>query len=113
MLVLLSTLAFAEDLPGKASFTQFCVTCHGESGAGDGPAGAALNPKPRDFTSAEFWAQDGVNEDYLKALISGGGASQGKSPLMPAWGPVLGDDKVAEVAAYVMTFKPADEADAE
>ncbi len=31
-----------------------CFTCHGNEGKGDGPAGAALEPAPRDFTNPEF-----------------------------------------------------------
>lgn len=35
---------------GKTAYTTTCVACHGEKGDGNGPAGAALNPKPRDLT---------------------------------------------------------------
>ncbi|MCZ7582047.1 MAG: c-type cytochrome [Deltaproteobacteria bacterium] len=38
---------------GKAVYLQYCAACHGESGKGDGPAGAALNPKPRNFNDPE------------------------------------------------------------
>ncbi len=31
-----------------------CFTCHGMEGKGDGPAGAALDPSPRNFTNPEF-----------------------------------------------------------
>ena len=34
-----------------------CATCHGEAGKGDGPAGAALNPKPRNYTDKEGWCR--------------------------------------------------------
>lgn len=39
---------------GKKAFATSCVACHGEKGTGDGPAAAALNPKPRNFTKEEF-----------------------------------------------------------
>ena len=35
---------------GKKLFTQMCVPCHGDKGKGDGIAGAALNPKPANYT---------------------------------------------------------------
>jgi high-affinity iron transporter len=38
---------------GATVFAQNCSTCHGASGHGDGPAAAALTPKPADFHSAE------------------------------------------------------------
>lgn len=34
---------------GKQIFAQNCVACHGMSGAGDGPAGKSLDPKPANF----------------------------------------------------------------
>jgi high-affinity iron transporter len=34
---------------GARLFAQTCATCHGPTGHGDGPAAAALNPKPADF----------------------------------------------------------------
>lgn len=35
---------------GKSSYASTCVACHGEKGDGAGPAAAALNPKPRNFS---------------------------------------------------------------
>lgn len=32
-----------------------CMTCHGQSGAGDGPLAASLNPGPRNFHHHGFW----------------------------------------------------------
>lgn len=42
---------------GKKLYTQMCVICHGVKGKGDGMAGAALNPKPANFTSAVVKAE--------------------------------------------------------
>jgi mono/diheme cytochrome c family protein len=39
---------------GKASFETNCATCHGDRGLGDGPAGAALDPKPRNLVKDAF-----------------------------------------------------------
>ena len=36
---------------GKQIFTTTCVPCHGPGGHGDGPAAAALNPRPANFSS--------------------------------------------------------------
>ncbi|MDQ2702783.1 MAG: FTR1 family iron permease [Pseudomonadota bacterium] len=45
--------AQAPDLAGAAAlYQQSCATCHGANGAGDGPAAAALDPSPIDFTDA-------------------------------------------------------------
>lgn len=39
---------------GRASFERNCSACHGEKGAGDGIAAAALSPKPRNFATERF-----------------------------------------------------------
>jgi mono/diheme cytochrome c family protein len=44
-------------LDGKKIFDQNCVSCHGDEGLGNGPAGASLNPKPANLTSKEVQEQ--------------------------------------------------------
>lgn len=39
---------------GKASYQTNCAACHGDSGKGDGVAGGALQPKPRNLVSGKF-----------------------------------------------------------
>ena len=74
-----------------------CTVCHGKLGKGDGDGSAALEPKPRDFTSPEWQAE--VTDDHLKKIIVYGGAGVGKAPTMPA-NPDL-DAKPAVVAELV------------
>jgi high-affinity iron transporter len=38
---------------GSRLFAESCATCHGATGHGDGPAAAALKPRPADFHSDE------------------------------------------------------------
>ena len=45
-----------------------CAGCHGETGLGDGPAGAALNPKPRDFSKTAEYKQ-GTSVEEVAASI--------------------------------------------
>ncbi|HSO38328.1 MAG TPA: c-type cytochrome [Labilithrix sp.] len=66
----------------EAVFNERCAACHGTSGKGDGPASAALNPKPRNYTD-KAW-QAGVTDEQLRKTITLGGAAVGKSPIMPA-----------------------------
>ena len=42
---------------GKNIFQSQCNVCHGEKGKGNGPAGAALHPKPADLTSEKVSQQ--------------------------------------------------------
>ena len=56
---------------GKELYTNTCLACHGEKGLGDGVAGAALNPKPRNFTSADGWKNGRKLGDMFKTLKEG------------------------------------------
>jgi mono/diheme cytochrome c family protein len=87
---------------GKKLYGQFCATCHGQSGKGDGAAAAALNPKPRDHTDKEYMSK--LSDEDIFKTVKNGGASVGKSPLMPAWGATLKDDQIQDVVAYVRTL---------
>ncbi|MBI3629406.1 MAG: cytochrome c [Candidatus Rokubacteria bacterium] len=97
--VLLPTVAQANGEKGKTLYGKYCVACHGESGKGDGPAGAALKPKPRDLTDKAY--MDSVKDEYLAAIIQKGGPAVGKSALMPAWGAMLKDDDVRDVVEFI------------
>jgi mono/diheme cytochrome c family protein len=62
-------------------FESRCSTCHGAQGAGDGPASAGLEPKPRNFRDAAW--QRSVSDAHIEKIVQYGGAAVGKSPLMP------------------------------
>jgi len=62
-------------------FATVCATCHGADGTGNGPAAAALNPKPRDYTDAKWQAS--ITDELLKETILKGGQGVGKSAMMP------------------------------
>jgi mono/diheme cytochrome c family protein len=74
----------ASDPVAEASeiYVNRCTVCHGETGKGDGAGSAALDPKPRDFTSPDW--QSSVTDDHLTKIIVYGGAGVGKAPTMPA-----------------------------
>jgi len=106
----LPSLAAAGDAAaGKAPFTANCASCHGETGKGDGPVGAALDPRPRDFSAGAFKfdtdgdGKPGTDADLTK-VIRNGGAAFGGSPLMAPW-PTLSDAEVSNVIAYIRSLK--------
>lgn len=87
---------------GAKIFAQYCETCHGKTGKGDGPTGKSLNPHPRNFTKpSEFKSK---NDEEAFKVINKGGASMGLSPLMVAWGSVLKEQQIWQVLAYVRSF---------
>jgi mono/diheme cytochrome c family protein len=95
---------------GKVLFETNCATCHGTSGKGDGPVGAALQPPPRDFTKADFKfdtdkdGKTGTDAD-LTNVITNGAAAYGGNALMAPWGH-LPPAEIQDIIAYVRTFHP-------
>ncbi len=61
---------------GKNVAQVNCVTCHGATGKGNGPAAVALNPKPADWTSARV--QDESDGELFWKISNGRCA-------MPPW----------------------------
>ena len=94
----------AGDAAGAEAYTTYCASCHGATGAGDGPVGAALDPKPASFVDAAFW-NDTRTDEHLAKVIKEGGPAVGLSPLMAPWGAVLDDAKLAAVIAHLKSLK--------
>lgn len=86
---------------GRAVFAEHCAACHGPRGAGDGPAAAALDPRPPDLRA------------HHVALHTAGDLfwwiTHGKPP-MPAFGGTLGVDARWNVVNYVRALSAADAA---
>jgi mono/diheme cytochrome c family protein len=80
----------------KKTVETNCVTCHGASGKGDGPAAAALPPpKPADWTSAKVQSE---SDAILFCKISEGRGA------MPPWKHLPEKDRW-EVVNYIRTLK--------
>lgn len=96
-------IAAAKGTPGEQLFSERCALCHGAGGRGDGPAAAAMNPKPRNFTD-KAWQTATTDEALRKAIVEGGTAV-GKSPLMPP-NPDLATNAelLSSVAAHVRSL---------
>jgi cytochrome c553 len=90
---------------GETTFKTFCNSCHGDKGDGQGPAGAALDPKPTNFTDPANSAR--LTDEWVYKMVKDGGAANGRSPLMVAWNASLNDEQIRDVSAYVLKFKPA------
>lgn len=82
---------------GAGIFKSNCSMCHGTEGHGDGPAGEALDPRPKNL--AEL--QNEVNDDYLFWRISEG--KPGTS--MVAWKGILKEEQIWSVVTFLHTLK--------
>ncbi len=77
----------------KQQFATKCATCHGPDGHGNGPASAALNPKPRNFHDKSQMA--GLTDaDLVHSITMGKGA-------MPKWGGVLTESQITALVAHI------------
>lgn len=90
---------------GKKTFTTVCASCHGNEGKGDGAAGVALNPKPRNFLDPNGW-KNGRKFVEMYGTLQKGILTSG----MPAYDYMPAEERVA-VISYVhslMTDYPKD-----
>ena len=78
---------------GKEQYTAVCQACHGEKGLGDGPAGAALNPRPANLQTAVKETADA----YLFWRVSEGGSMAPFKSSMPAQKGVLKEEQIWQV----------------
>jgi cbb3-type cytochrome c oxidase subunit III len=76
---------------GKTTFNTFCVACHQPEGVGKPGVAPSL-------TSPEFLAS--ASDDFLRTTISNGRPGTA----MVAWKPVLGEQKIDAVIAYLRSF---------
>jgi cytochrome c oxidase cbb3-type subunit 3 len=85
----LATEARAMEI-GRNLFLNNCATCHGSDGGG---APGFPNLTDRD------WLWGGDPERVVETV------SNGRTGVMPAWGPVLGNQGVEDVLAYVFSLQ--------
>ena len=82
---------------GAEVFRNNCEVCHGPQGHGDGPAGASLDPAPKNLPELSTIVAD----DYLFWRISTG--KDGTS--MVAWKGVLTEEQIWQVISFIHTLQ--------
>jgi mono/diheme cytochrome c family protein len=89
---------------GQELFTEHCASCHGAEGRGNGVGARFLNPRPRDFTIAQFLyrsTQAGsmpLDADLFRTLWRGLPGSS-----MPSWRE-LPENQLWLLVDFVQTF---------
>src|SRR5260370_42499 len=80
---------------GQKLYVSNCMTCHGPSGKGDGPGGAALEKRPADL-GARIRSGETDGELFWKI-------SEGRSPMV-SWRGSLSETQRWELVNYIKTF---------
>jgi len=76
---------------GKQTYMQFCASCHGIEGRGNGPAASALKTPPPDLTTLAKRHDGKFPYEYVTGVIRFGiPISAHGSSDMPIWGPIFG-----------------------
>jgi mono/diheme cytochrome c family protein len=75
-----------------------CAVCHGDTGLGDGAAGAALDPAPVNIAHTSQMMSDA----YFFWRISEGGEDFGT--LMPAWQDAFDDETIWDLINYIQAL---------
>ncbi|WP_024674521.1 cytochrome c/FTR1 family iron permease [Pseudomonas syringae] len=83
---------------GAPLYAQHCSVCHGDSGAGDGPAGIGLEPAPSDLRDATRLDRLSLYDLYNATGLGIAGTD------MPAFADQLDDRQRWDVATYIASF---------
>ena len=89
---------------GAALYAQNCSICHGDSGAGDGPAGLGLEPAPANLRDVARLDQLSLFDLYNTLGLGIEGTE------MPSFADQLDERQRWDVAAYVASFSAAPQA---
>jgi mono/diheme cytochrome c family protein len=83
---------------GRDLFVINCVSCHGNSGRGDGPVAVALTPKPVDLVVMAPMHPAG---DFFWKIENGRGP-------MPAWKKTLSGNQIWDLVNYIKSLGEAE-----
>ena len=99
---------------GREMFANYCASCHGPDGKGNGAAAPALKMHPTDLTALSL--QNGgkfPTLDVIEAIQNGAVTAHGK-PEMPVWGPILKSvssgpiivrQRIANITSYIQSLQ--------
>jgi len=100
-LMLAAPVHAADVQKGQGLYASRCLFCHGAAGKGDGPAGAALKPRPTNFAAPEYWQAAKI--DAMKEVIANGKPGTA----MVSFKASVSPEQIDDLIAYLQTFKPA------
>ena len=80
---------------GMRLYQDNCAFCHAPDGTGQNWIGSFLEPKPRDFTAADFTLRE--TPDAFREIVKTGIPNTS----MPAWEHVLSEEEIDAIVAYI------------
>lgn len=83
---------------GAPLYAQTCSVCHGDSGAGDGPAGIGLDPAPSNLRDAVRMGRLSLYDLYNTVGLGVSGTD------MPAFAELLDERQRWDLAVYIASF---------
>lgn len=84
-----------ESAQGENLYHQYCASCHGEKGLGNGPVAVYLKVQPADLTRITTRREGEFPREQLKRIIAGEELPSGHGTrAMPVWGERLQDDVI-------------------
>jgi mono/diheme cytochrome c family protein len=82
--------AYTDPSSGKEMYKQYCASCHGLDGKGDGPAAAALKVPATNLTTLTVKNGGTFPAAHIAAVLQGDSMTPAHgSKDMPVWGPIF------------------------
>lgn len=97
--------AMATDLKNGAKiYRQYCVSCHGSEGQGDGDRAKneQLDPRPRVHANGDYMNM--IPSMRFFRVIKFGARSIGFSHIMPQWQHILSDEDIVDVIGHIRSL---------
>jgi mono/diheme cytochrome c family protein len=88
---------------GRAVYRNYCASCHGPAGLGDGEAGRELSPRPANLARLSRMPMM-MGDSYLYWTIAEGGEAFGTA--MPAHKDTLSADEIWSVIRFLQAGLP-------
>ena len=89
---------------GSRIYNQYCISCHGVEGKGDGDRAKneQLDPRPRVHANGNYLNM--IPDMRLFRVIKYGGRAMNFSHIMPQWQHILSDEEILNVLAHIRTL---------
>lgn len=102
--VLISQANAVDQKKGRRIYNQYCISCHGSEGQGDGDRAKneQLDPRPRVHSNGDY--MNLIPSMRFFRVIKFGGKTMNFSHIMPQWQHILSDEEIIDVIAHIRSL---------